>query len=70
MCALGLVLVYFLVPETKGRSLGEIEAHFTYARHPWGRAGTKRRDVAMSNILGEHESGTLSGMESYSTFTD
>ncbi|KAK4325810.1 hypothetical protein Pmani_003590 [Petrolisthes manimaculis] len=70
MCAVGLVLVYFLVPETKGRSLGEIEAHFTYARNPWGRPGSKRRDVAMSNILGEHEAATLGGMESYSTFSD
>ena len=63
VCILGLILVYFVVPETKGHSLGEIEAYFTYSQHSLGVAKNKH-SVVFNSIL-EHETG---GSDSYSTF--
>ncbi|KAK8391208.1 hypothetical protein O3P69_017105 [Scylla paramamosain] len=63
VCLLGLITVYFVVPETKGHSLGEIEAYFTYSRYSWGVAKNKH-SVALNSIL-ECETG---GSDCYSTF--
>ncbi|XP_050695169.1 facilitated trehalose transporter Tret1-2 homolog [Eriocheir sinensis] len=63
VCVVGLILVYFLVPETKGHSLSEIEAYFTYSRHSWKGIKSKH-SVALNSIL-EQETG---GSDSYSTF--
>lgn len=63
VCVIGLILVYLLVPETKGRTLGEIEAYFTYTQRSW-KVVKNKRDVALSSIL-DQEGGTS---DSYSTF--
>ncbi|KAG0719298.1 Facilitated trehalose transporter Tret1 [Chionoecetes opilio] len=55
VCLLGLILVYIVVPETKGHTLGEIEAYFTYSRHSWGVTKNKR-SVVLNSIL-EHDTG-------------
>lgn len=63
VCVVGLVLCYFVVPETKERTLGEIEAYFTYSKLSW-KSTKNRRDVALSSIL-EQEGGII---DTYSTF--
>ncbi|XP_047497926.1 facilitated trehalose transporter Tret1-2 homolog isoform X1 [Penaeus chinensis] len=63
VCVVGLVLCYLVVPETKERTLGEIEAYFTYSKLSW-KSTKNRRDVALSSIL-EQEGGIV---DTYSTF--
>lgn len=63
VCIIGLILMYLLVPETKGRTLGEIEAYFTYTHRSF-KSVKNKRDVALSSIL-EQEGGMS---ETYSTF--
>ncbi|CAL4060372.1 unnamed protein product, partial [Meganyctiphanes norvegica] len=63
VCILGLIIMYFIVPETKGRTLTEIEAYFTYTNLQWNTDDPKK-DLALFSILDSE----ITNSESYSTF--
>lgn len=64
VCIVGFILMYFIVPETKGQSLAEIEAYFTYSKQPAWKPNDPKNDQSMFSIL----DGEIGSTESYSTF--
>ena len=64
ICIIGCVLIYFIIPETKGRSLSEIEVYFSYPMKTFiQRKNVEATHQQMSGIL-EQDFAT----DSYSTF--